>query len=177
MNKIEELLRKKTWSPYWAGVGLGITGLLAILLVDKTLGASGFFKNFSGLVAQLISDKLANNFFYRFVSTPGISWQLWLLIGVFIGAFISAKFSGDFKFRLLADKQWKEIFGESVSKRWVYAFISGILIEYGAALAGGCTSGLAISGGLQFAPGAFVFIVGLFASGIATAFIIYGGRY
>ena len=106
MSRLAELFRRKTWSPYWSGVGLGIISLLAIVLVDKTLGASGFFKNFSGLVAQLISQKLAHNFFYQFVSTPGITWQFWLLIGVFLGAFVSAKLSGDFKWRLAADEQW-----------------------------------------------------------------------
>jgi len=56
-------------------------------------------------------------------------------------------------------------------------FFGGILLEYGAGIAGGCTSGLAISGGVQLAPAAFLFIAGMFASGIITAMILYGKRY
>ena len=39
------------------------------------------------------------------------------------------------------------------------------------------TSGLAISGGMLLAPAAFLFIAGMFASGIVTALIIYGKKY
>jgi uncharacterized protein len=37
-------------------------------------------------------------------------------------------------------------------------------LEYAAGIAGGCTSGLAISGGMLLAPAAFLFIMGMFAS-------------
>jgi hypothetical protein len=56
-------------------------------------------------------------------------------------------------------------------------FIGAILLEYGAGVAGGCTSGLAIWGGLQLAPAAFVFMGGMFATGILTALIVYRRRY
>ena len=50
-------------------------------------------------------------------------------------------------------------------------------LEYAAGIAGGCTSGLAISGGMLLVPAAFLFIAGMFASGIVTALIIYRKRY
>jgi hypothetical protein len=52
-----------------------------------------------------------------------------------------------------------------------------MILEYGAGIAGGCTSGLAISGGMLLAPAAFIFIGGMFISGIFTALIVYGKRY
>ena len=55
-------------------------------------------------------------------------------------------------------------------KRWGLAFIGAIILEYAAGIAGGCTSGLAISGGMLLAPAAFLFIAGMFASGIITAY-------
>ena len=69
------------------------------------------------------------------------------------------------------------IFGPAVWKRWLVLFLGAILLEYGAGIAGGCTSGLAISGGLQLTPSAFLFMVGMFASGIPTAMILYRRRY
>ena len=47
-----------------------------------------------------------------------------------------------------------------VWKRWVLAFIGAIILEFAAGIAGGCTSGLAISGGMLLAPAAFLFIMG-----------------
>jgi hypothetical protein len=58
-------------------------------------------------------------------------------------------------------------------------FSYGVMMLIGVFLgiAGGCTSGLAISGGVQLAPAAFLFMAGMFASGITTAMILYGKRY
>jgi uncharacterized membrane protein YedE/YeeE len=62
-------------------------------------------------------------------------------------------------------------------KRWLIGFIGAVILEYGAGIAGGCTSGLAISGGMLLAPSAFIFIGAMFASGIVTALVIYRSRY
>ena len=62
-------------------------------------------------------------------------------------------------------------------KRWLVLFLGAILLEYGAGIAGGCTSGLAISGGVQLTPSAFLFMGGMFASGIPIAMILYRRRY
>ena len=50
-------------------------------------------------------------------------------------------------------------------------FAGAVLVQLGADIAGGCTSGLAISGGAVLAPAAFVFMAGMFAGGIPTAWL------
>ena len=75
------------------------------------------------------------------------------------------------------DPQWIAIFGPQIWKRWLIAFFGAIILEYGAGIAGGCTSGLAISGGMLLAPAAFLFIAAMFASGIITAMLVYRRRY
>jgi hypothetical protein len=104
-----------------------------------------------------------------------------LLIGVFFGGMLGAATSGTLlwgkKGSANPDPQWKRIFGPQVWKRWVLAFVGAIILEYAAGIAGGCTSGLAISGGMLLAPAAFLFIMGMFASGIVTALIIYRKNY
>jgi hypothetical protein len=75
------------------------------------------------------------------------------------------------------DAQWKTIFGPQLWKRWVLLFVGAIILEYGAGIAGGCTSGLAISGGMLLAPAAFIFIGAMFMSGIVTALLVYRGRF
>ena len=85
--------------------------------------------------------------------------------------------SRTWKLRWMPDKQWAEAFGQSRVTRWVLVFLGAILLEYGAGMVGGCTSGLAIWGGLQLAPAAFVFMGGMFATGIVTALIVYRRKY
>jgi len=55
--------------------------------------------------------------------------------------------------------------------RLLVAFFGAMLVQLGAGIAGGCTSGLAISGGALLSPAAFVFMGGMFASGIPTAWL------
>jgi uncharacterized membrane protein YedE/YeeE len=106
-----------------------------------------------------------------------ITWGVVLLIGVFFGGMLGAFTSRTFKWRLNSDDQWVKIFGPQTWKRWALAFFGAIILEYGAGIAGGCTSGLAISGGMLLAPAAYIFIAAMFASGILTALIVYRNRY
>ena len=61
----------------------------------------------------------------------------------------------------------------SPTRRYVAAFIGGIIAMYGARLANGCTSGNGISGGLQLALSGWVFLVVMFITGTITAFILF----
>ena len=45
---------------------------------------------------------------------------------------------------------------------------------FGARMAGGCTSGHGISGGLQLAVSSWAFFIAMFASGLVTAFVLFG---
>jgi hypothetical protein len=177
MNWIAAQLRKKEWSPYAAGVLLGLVAILTIWIPNQLLGASGTFESLAGLLQRAVYPAGVDNVYFKFVMPPGLTWQMWLVLGTFFGALFSALASGDFKVRWMPDVQWAQVFGPSRWKRWLVAFAGGIILEYGAGIAGGCTSGLAISGGLLLAPAAFLFIAGMFISGIPTAMILYRRKY
>jgi hypothetical protein len=181
LKAILKYIRKETWSPYVAGILLGIVGVLAVWLSNNLLGASGAFENLAGLIGKAIAPAAFDNMYFNFIMPPGITYGVAMLVGLFFGGMIGAATSGTLKWgkkdAANDDKQWKRIFGPQVWKRWVLAFIGAIILEYAAGIAGGCTSGLAISGGMLLAPAAFLFIAGMFASGILTALIIYRRRY
>jgi uncharacterized protein len=181
MKKILAYIRKDEWSPYVAGILLGIVGILAVWLSDSLLGASGAFENVAGMIGQGLKIPAFDNLYFNFIMPPGISWSLVLFIGTFFGGLIGAATSGTLlwgkKNGANSDEQWKRIFGPQTWKRWFWGFIGAIILEYGAGIAGGCTSGLAISGGMLLAPAAFIFIGAMFASGIVTALIVYRARY
>jgi hypothetical protein len=181
MKRLIDYIHKETWSPYVAGSLLGIVGILSVWLSKSLLGASGAFENVAGLIGKTVTPGLFDNMYFNFVMPPGITTGVILLVGVFFGGLIGAWTSGTLKWgkkdTANSDEQWKRIFGPQVWKRWALAFVGAIVLEYAAGIAGGCTSGLAISGGMLLAPSAFLFIAGMFASGIATALIIYRSRY
>lgn len=177
MDWIRKQFRKEEWSPYAAGALLGIVGIMAVGLSNSLLGASGGFENVAGLIGKAISPAAFDNVYFNFVMPPVITWQVILLVGVFFGGMLAALTSGTLRWRWMPEAQWAKIFGEKRWVRWGLAFGGAIVLEYGAGIAGGCTSGLAISGGMLLAPAAFLFIAGMFMSGIVTALIIYRARY
>jgi hypothetical protein len=181
MNAIIRYIRREEWSPYAAGGLLGIVGVLAVWLSNSLLGASGGFENLAGLIGKAAAPSLFDNMYFKYIMPPEITWSVVLLIGLFFGGMIGAASSGTLKWgkkdAANSDEQWKSIFGPQVWKRWVFAFVGEIVLEFAAGIAGGCTSGLAISGGMLLAPSAFLFIAGMFASGILTAMLIYRRRY
>jgi uncharacterized protein len=172
-----EKMKEKVWSPWAAGVLLGLTAVASYVLVDKTIGSSGGIESIDSILLKTFHSNLANSMYFKFQMPPVLSFQIILFIGMLIGAFVSSKWSKDFKLRLMPDQQWTQNFGPSKLKRWILIFIGGILIEYSAGIAGGCTSGLAISGTMQLSPAGLIFIVGLFISGIITTKLLYGRDY
>lgn len=181
MNGIVSYIRKETWSPYVAGILLGIVGIFAVWLSSSTLGASGAFENVAGIVGKAVAPSLFDNIYFNYIMPPEITWNVILLVGIFFGGMIGAATSGSLKWgkrdAANSDAQWKAIFGRQTWKRWAVAFFGAIILEFAAGIAGGCTSGLAISGGMLLAPSAFLFIAGMFASGILTAMLVYRRRY
>jgi hypothetical protein len=184
MKRIKEFISQDMWSPYLAGILLGIVGLLTVLLANTLLGASGAFESIAGLIGKKIAPSVFSNIYWGTeggrampVIRPEITWSVILVIGIVLGGTLAALSSRTFKFRFNDDAQWKLIFGPQPWKRWVLGFIGAIIVEYGAGIAGGCTSGLAISGGMLFVPAAFLFMAGFMVTGIITIMIIYRRRY
>jgi uncharacterized membrane protein YedE/YeeE len=166
-------LRAKTWNAYVAGAGLGLIVAASEALFGRPLAASGAFDKLGAYPGRAL---FPTSPYYRYVMRPEIGWQVWLMLGVLAGAFTSAKLAGVAHRRWLPDKGWTERFGTRRSVRLLAAFLGAVLVQFGADVAGGCTSGLAISGGAVLSPAAFTFMAGMFASGIPTAWLWYGFR-
>ncbi len=180
MNWIMKQLRKDLWSPEVAGIGLGLVYIFALWFSHRMPGTSGTFFNIAAVVGKpLTANDPINQFFS--VSYPpitqGLNWQFYMVVGIFLGALASVLIAGKFKWTLIPIEQWKDVFGGAVWKRWLVAFVGGIIIEIGAGIAGGCTSGLALAGGIQLSPAAFLFIPGIFLTGAITQWLIYRNRY
>jgi uncharacterized membrane protein YedE/YeeE len=94
------------------------------------------------------------------------------LIGTFLGSLLSVLASRTFRWEKVP-ATWAQQFGNSASKRLAAAFLGGIIIMFGARMAGGCTSGHGISGSLQLALSSWTFFLTMFGFGILTALVLF----
>jgi uncharacterized protein len=99
-------------------------------------------------------------------------YQMIFLIGTFLGALASVLVGRSFRVQTVP-ATWQRRFGGGAGARLAVAFLGGVIIMYGARMAGGCTSGHGISGSLQLALSSWVFFLTLFAFGIATALLLF----
>lgn len=153
--------------PYLAGAGLGLVLLAAFVLVGRGLGASGAFASTAAGAVALVAPEQAHAspLFSHYLGAPG-PWLEWLsieLLGVLIGAWLSAWLAG--RLRLTVERS------EAVAPAWrlALAFGGGVLMAAGAVLARGCTSGQALTGGALLAVGGWLFLAVAFASAYAVA--------
>ena len=141
MKFIWNYIRKEEWSPYVAGMLLGLVGIAAVWASNNLLGASGAFENLAGMIGKAFAPAAFDDMYFNFIMPPGITWGVLLLVGVFFGGMLGAATSGTLlwgkKGAANSSAQWKRIFGPQVWKRWVLAFIGAIILEYAAGIAGG----------------------------------------
>ncbi len=167
-----DLLTRKAWSPYLAGIIIGLLQIPAFLLIETALGASSSYVTVSGMLASYLDpgiDKI--DYVARHISATGKNWwQVALVIGVAIGAFLSMKISGAVRPRI--SPIWSRALGTaSPGKRYAIAFVAGFIMLYGARIADGCTSGHGLSGTAQLAVSSMIAVAAMFAGGIATAML------
>jgi len=165
-------LTKKAWSPYAAGIVIGLLQIPAFLLISTALGASSSYVTIGGLVASWVDPSIVNiDYVAKHIAATGKNWwQVALVVGIGIGAFLSARVSG--ATRKPISPIWARALGTaSPGTRYAVAFVAGFLMLFGARLADGCTSGHGLSGVAQLGVGSTVAVAGMFAGGIAAAML------
>ncbi len=172
--------KKARWSPYWVGAGIGVLSWITFAFMNKALGVSTTMVRSAGAIEGSFFEAYvrSNTYFSKYLGTvtepkPVLEWQFALVIMLVVGAWFSAKLSAT-QIQETVPDIWKQRFGPSKGKRYLVSFLSGIVIIFGARLAGGCTSGHGISGGLQLAVSSWIFFLCLFLSGVVTAWVLYG---
>lgn len=174
-------LRSPRWSPYVVGAAIGVLSWFTFLFMEKALGTS---TSFVGAAAACLScvtpEKVAQNPYFQKeylggsgVWKPIVDWQMLLDIFLIVGAFLAARLAGVVRVESVP-RLWASRFGPSPWKRHAAAFLGGIILMFGARMAGGCTSGHGISGGLQLAASSWTFFAAMFVSGLVTARLLFG---
>ncbi len=168
-----EVIRKnnpgKYLNPYLMGVLLGFVLIAAFYFSGRGLGASGSPKRVTAAVVGVVAPKHAekSEFFSKYVNSANGPWKDWLnfeVLGVIIGGFISGALAGRLKVQVEHSPKITS------RKRLAFALIGGILFEYGATMARGCTSGAALSGMAVLATGGFVTMLSIFGGAYLFAY-------
>jgi uncharacterized protein len=160
-------------NPWIAGVSIGLLSWFAFALVNQPIGVSTAMSAASGEVASPILGRnvfLTDGYWIKFPFS--FDYGVLFLIGIFIGGLVSALTSNTFKWERMP-RVWRDHFGGSVTKRLIVAFIGGVLALFGARMAGGCTSGHGLSGGLQLALSSWVFLITMFVVGVLFAALLF----
>ncbi len=172
MDLIEEKIaakRRMNW--ILGGILLGLLNTFAV----ATYAALGVSRNYvvvDGLLLRLFGSSLPATNSYLSGMPGSADWLLMIAAGMVIGGFLAAVLTGTINTRSVP-ALWKSRFGDSKPKRFAAAFAGGFLLLFGARIAGGCTSGLVLSGVGQLAIAGFLFGGAIFASGIVTAKLLY----
>lgn len=161
---------------YLAGIGIGLLSWGVFVVVNAPLGITTSLSGVSGAAAMplLGAEAVAANPYWA-KTAPKLDYGTLFLFGTLLGAFLSAVISREFVWEKIPSV-WRDRFGGSTIRRYLAAFIGGVIIMFGARMAGGCTSGHGISGSLQFAVSSWIFFPVMFLAAVLTARILFPGQ-
>ncbi len=161
---------KKYMNPYLAGFFLGFVLLATIYITGRGLGASGAFKSVVIQSVNTIAPEHSENTSYYAdynksnPEGPMKSWLVFEVLGVLIGAFISAVASNRVSLKLEKGPKVKN------RTRIIAAIIGGALFGFGSQLGRGCTSGSALSGMAVMSFGGIITMLAIFGMAYMTAY-------
>ncbi len=181
------------WDWFKGGLALGACFLLAVVLV-KPIGVSTQFVILDGIItsqfdSELISEsettksgytstnaylKKSDGKYAKAVANP-VNYSFIFVLSMILGGFLGRIY----QLRKTSEniKQVPEFhskrFSEKAGLRYFFSFLGGVIVLWGARLAGGCTSGHMMSGMMQTAVSGYLFAIAAFAVAIPTAIIIY----
>lgn len=154
-------------NPYVAGIFLGLVLLASFVVLGAGLGASGGMARLAASLEAALAPRHTLQSAYFGAWGPDFLhyYLVFMLVGILLGGLLSAAAAG--RLRLMVEK------GEAfpAGRRLLLAAAGGFLVGFASRLAQGCTSGQALTGGALLLSGSLVFMVSLFASGYAAAWL------
>ncbi len=165
LNKKDE---NKSMDWFYAGLLLGLLNPIIFLkfVQNRPIGASTAYPY---IIDRLLG--LTSNPYFLKIQKPG-EWEVLFLLGAFVAGFTFSILRRKFELKLIQPR-WEKYKGNLPLKRIFYAFVGGFILIFGARLAGGCTSGHILSGGMQLSISSIVFAVFVFLSLVITGRIFY----
>ena len=181
------------WSWLKGGIALGLTFLLAVVLV-KPIGVSTQFVILDGIIGKYFNSSLvekdataktgyrssnaylnkSGGKYAKSVAKP-LNYSFVFVLGMLLGGLLGRIFGGKGKEHEIRQIPAVHVsrFGNSFLPRAIISFVGGVLVLWGARLAGGCTSGHMMSGMMQTSISGYLFALATFAVAVPTAVLLY----
>ena len=189
------LFRKKEWNWMVSGLLLGLAFLITASIV-KPIGVSTQFVILDGMIWNSLSKDLvvkddtakkgyaSNNAYLnksggkyaKNIANPlnySFVFVVAMLIGGLFARITQSKNNTTEETQGCIPKVWQDNYDGSPVKRYIFVFLGGILVLFGARLAGGCSSGHMMSGMMQTSMSGYLFAIATFAAAIPVAKIFY----
>lgn len=138
------------WPAWVGGFAIGGFALLFLYAQNQMLGVSTAYLD----VCQSITSK------------QKLSWRVPFMLGIVLGGAAAALLSGGFSLTFSAGLY--DLVASSIAAKALLFTLGGVLIGYGARVAGGCTSGHSIVGIAQLAPSSIISTIGFMLTGFAV---------
>lgn len=168
MQKENESVPKSYGNPYIAGLLLGATLLASFLTLGAGLGASSGMARIAAFLEGIVlpDHVLGSEYFGTWGENPLNYYLVYMFIGIFLGGLFSANLFRRVEFQIERGRS------AGLKLRSVLAVTGGILAGFASRLAGGCTSGQALTGGALLLTGSLLFLICIFAGGYAAAYFV-----
>ena len=154
----------------WLATGIGFAIINGIMILDASFGRPIGASTAYPYAADVIAGEV-NSTYFKMIAGPG-SWELVFLVGAFLAGLLPALYRKEYRLSFVQER-WDYYFGESFKKRFLWAFVGGFLLIYGARIAGGCASGHILSGVMQLGIGSLLFALCTFVAFFATGKYFY----
>lgn len=139
-------------------IGGPVLGLLIValfVLANQPLGASGAYVHTSGFLRR---------------REGVVIWRVWYFVGLFLGGLLATVVLRNSAGVRSGYDALREVFPIGVTVPLV--FLGATVLGYGAAVAGGCTSGHGMCGTAQRSPASLAVTATFMATAIATTFVL-----
>lgn len=156
------------WTAWMAGIAMGMFVTFHFWLMGKPAGCSTGYGNFCGMVTSRIE-------YFRVGKYAKINnSKLWFLLGIPIGGLLSALSSPEPLMFSFSMGMYDEILPQTVAGKAIWLIFGGILLGFGARLAGACTTGHALVGGAMMNPPSLLAGGIFFLSAFLTTRLLFG---
>lgn len=156
-----------TWSGWLGGLAIGLFVILHFWLIGKPAGCSTGYGNVCGYLFKKIKFYRQGEYENRNNS------KLWFLIGIPIGGLLSG-LTSEQAWHLSFDMgMYDAILPQSDAAKAIWLIFGGMLLGFGARLAGACTTGHALVGGAMLNPPSLLAGAVFFMSAFLTTRLLF----
>ncbi|EGC38629.1 hypothetical protein DICPUDRAFT_53209 [Dictyostelium purpureum] len=147
------------WSPYRAGLTIGLLQIPTHLISKGGLGCSSAYVTIGSKVCNAFSCTV--DYFKKFNSGSKAYFGPLLNAGIIFGAYLSS-----------LSNPAPPLDAAGGSQTYLTHFLGGFILLIGARIANGCTSGHGLNSMAKMELGSFIAVASLFGGGILTSFLL-----